>query len=412
MGTKSSTTRISLVRTEATHVSTTITVFPTQYGRTRTGTPNPRWRQQVKEGSNASTTFAGSISELKYVGGSGGYKYYWPSVDNPSKVVRFAQSTNLSAADVGLVSNFIPSFTTADNQALIRTYKDIREAMYQISGPMFLAELRQTIGMLKSPCRSLVEYLQGYTNTLKKRKARSPRRSFDRVVADTWLEYSFGLSPFLSDIKAAAETLARFNLDIRRAAIKGYGESSQVWAAGTVTTGTSNAGVFYRKVTNYRTDAKVIYRVGLAAQMGYNSGSTARIIELSGFQFQNFIPTVWEVLPWSFLVDYFSNIGDVIEAGCTDTSSVLRVQRNNVAETRLHNSYSVDAATIRAFYGRNLISVTDNPLGYYVSSSRSVSRAPTSLGYPSLQFELPGRPGQLGNIAALIVSGRRVQGYG
>lgn len=412
MGTKTSVTRVSLTRVESTHASSVSTVFNTQYSRTRTGTPNPRWRQQVKDGSNASTAFTGSISELKYVGGSGGFKYYWPSVNDPSKVVRFAQSSNLSAADVGNVSNFIPSFTTADNQALIRTYKDIREAMYQISGPMFLAELRQTIGMLRSPCRSLVEYLQGYTNTLKKRKARSPRRSFDRVVADTWLEYSFGVSPFLSDIKAAAETLARFKLDIRRAAVKGYGESFEVWAAGTRTTGTSNAGVPYRKVTNYRTDAKVIYRVGLAANMGYNSGSTARIIELSGFQFQNFIPTVWEVLPWSFMIDYFSNIGDVIEAGCTDTSSVTRVQRNNVAETRLHNSYSVDGAAIRSLYGPHLISVTDNPLGYYISSSRSVSRVASSLGYPSLQFELPGRTGQLGNIAALIISGRRVQGYG
>jgi hypothetical protein len=37
-------------------------------------------------------------------------------------------------------------------------------------------------------------------------------------------------------------------------------------------------------------------------------------VGLLGFRWEDFIPTVWELIPYSFLVDYFTNIGDVLSA--------------------------------------------------------------------------------------------------
>jgi hypothetical protein len=396
----------SEIRTEASYSRS---IYYNTTSKSRTGSPNPRWRQQIRDGNNASTSFSGTLQDTKIVGGSGKLEYWYPNYTTPSRVVRFSEVTNPFAGDVANIGTLNPSFTKADNQALIRAYKAIRQAQYQISGPTFLAELRETIGMLKRPMKGLTEYAQGYVNVLKKRKARWPK-SFSRVVADTWLEYSFGWSPFLSDVKSAAETLARFHNDFRRSAVKAYGEDPIVIYSGYETRGYFGGAVPFIRSTDYRSIAKVIYRVGIDAKMGYAEGSVNRIIELSGFQFQNVIPTIWEILPWSFMVDYFSNVGNVIEAGCTDTSNVRHVTKNTVGETLYYNRYRTDPATARAAYGLNLVSCSPTSLGSWVSSSRNTTRTPTALGYPTLEFELPGQSGQLGNIAALFISGRRVQG--
>jgi hypothetical protein len=46
-----------------------------------------------------------------------------------------------------------------------------------------------------------------------------------------------------------------------------------------------------------------------------------------GLNIQEFIPTVWELVPWSFFVDYFANIGDILECATLIRSDVSWVNR-------------------------------------------------------------------------------------
>lgn len=378
--------------------------------RTRTGVANRHWRQQIRSGQNASTAFNGTSYGFTYTGGMGNIKYYHPSKATPGATIREVVTRNGDLVAVAMSTLFPNPPAPAENQALIRVYKDIRDTQYQLSGPTFIGELRETIKMLKRPMNGMRQYADKYLRALKTRRGRTGNPS--RMVADTWLEYSFGWSPFLSDIKSAAETLARFNTDIRRGTAKGFGEYSIAEYTGLRTAGAStNAGIPYFATQTKTTSCKVIYRCGINADLAADEGSTARLIQLSGFQMQNFIPTVWELLPWSFLIDYFSNIGNVIEAGCTDTSSVTRTTRNVVDELLVKRTIAPDQPALKALYGGNLYSFTTARLGSWTFFSRRFDRKVMALSYPTLEFKLPGKPGQLANMAALIVTGRRMQPY-
>lgn len=71
---------------------------------------------------------------------------------------------------------------------------------------------------------------------------------------------------------------------------------------------------------------------------------------------ENFIPAVWNVLPFSFLADYFVNIGDCLSAGGVSTRN-LRVLN---LTTRVKRKFNV-LATLDEPAVRNTI----HDLGYY-----------------------------------------------
>lgn len=394
------------------------TGFPTYENRyltvskTRTGVPNPAWRQQVRDNVNASTSFTGSRSYCVFGDGGPTMKRWHPNYLSPSKVVRTSTASGLPFSNWFIPTYVIPNFTIAEAQALSRLHKAIRAEMYQMSGPVFLGELRETVMMLKRPLAGIRDLVSGYTNDLRKRRGRS-RPSMQRALADTWLEYSFGWSPLISDVKSIAETLARAQRAIPpRSAVKAFGEYKQA-DPDTLTYADDNGAAipYYRhQMSGYTT--MVIYRCGLKGVVNSPPVDlTDRLISLSGFQIQNFIPTAWELLPWSWLADYVTNIGDIIEAACTDTSSVTRTTRSTVGEQYLNDYYVVDQNRLKILHGLNVISISGYSLGFTEARNRRVTRGNGAPSVPPMVFSLPGSASQVANIAAVFAGGRRMQPY-
>lgn len=169
-------------------------------------------------------------------------------------------------------------------------------------GAVFLGELRETIGFLRAPLRNLNKYL----NSLRKRGATRgyKGRTLASYISDNWLQYRYGIKPLVMDVQDALEavdSLKEKPLTNRKTA-RGYhmvhenhegsisGWFSTMWQC--------HKDIKTRIVTECR--AGVLYEIDARDTFGLGL---------------NDIPdTAWEVIPYSFVADWFWNVGDYITA--------------------------------------------------------------------------------------------------
>jgi hypothetical protein len=114
--------------------------------------------------------------------------------------------------------------------------------------------------------------------------------------------------------------------------------------------------------------------------------------EILGFDWSNFVPTLWEILPWSFAIDYFTNIGDVLSAWSFPLSAITWAQ----STLRNSHEFTVDG------YGPTGHQQEDTIAYAYKLVQLSLDRAKGGLTYvrresvdpfsmlPVLQVRLPG----------------------
>jgi len=135
---------------------------------------------------------------------------------------------------------------------------------------------------------------------------------------------------------------------------------------------------------------------------------------LFGFQPSEFLPTAWELLPWSFLADYFSNIGDCLTAWSTvtDKVEVAYINRTIVQKTVFHGACVEDVAGTDS---RN--SGWKRTLGIVTGGSSDTTRKVVQRGIgqgnpplPTFQLNTNLGAGQLANIAALLGQANALHG--
>ena len=299
--------------------------------------------------------------------------------------------------------------TMADNMAKTRFLKDVRATRNQFRGGVFLGELREAIHMIRHPAQSLLRgmdsYLHAASRRVKKAIARVPvsnrLRIATGVLGDTWLEYSFGWIPFINDIKSAQEALARRAEDFLGTPVKGVGVASAQSSFSSI----EDLGSVAYSTLDYRVEEYiVIYRGYVAATLD----KVSRGRSLLGFSAEQFLPTIWELLPWSFLSDYFVNIDDLIECSSTSTNGLSWVSRTTVRKLTCRKTY-VNNPKWWFDHHQPLVAVV-TPSWSAPSATSTLVRKQVSRGQfvgslvPTLRFNTSLRDLQLANIAALVAS--------
>lgn len=194
--------------------------------------------------------------------------------------------------------------------ALVRAYTKMNES--SIMGGEILADLDKSVAMLKAPFRESSRLINKMY-----RRADSLRSTMTaaRAGAKAWLEYRYGWKPIILDMETAIKEASTFREKLDRQRL--VARSSEKYSRKTT-------NVFYRRpllspYSGWKATGSVQSEDSVRAHAGViygveNRTSSEKLLKILGYRPRDLPATLWEVTPYSFVVDWFANVGDWLQA--------------------------------------------------------------------------------------------------
>jgi len=365
---------------------------------------NPFWREQIRQGLCATTYLLGSRQKVSRLGGvmeqfalspTAAYRRHRYTGDFVAP--QMANDPD-SWPDYWKFS-YLAAETQADNCAKMKFLRRAKErASSEFQGGTFAGEFRETIKLLKSPLAGLRKGLLTYVGNAKRHYHRLNRRNAKaraNALADQWLEYSFGIQPLVSDLQSLSQALLDLGRERRSTRVKAsclspryrelYGNNRMV------------LGDFFFDYDIQQQGYAIITYLGVLKDhmvCGKDRLSLANF----GLALDEFIPTLYQLAPWSFLVDYFVNLDDIVEAVSFRQSNIAWVQKtkHKITERELVNCRPVPVA------GR--VTKTWRPSEWKTTHRRVLRDRYLGSFVPTVTWRIPYSPIKGANLLALAVT--------
>jgi len=158
---------------------------------------------------------------------------------------------------------------------------------------------------------------------------------------------------------------------------------------------------------------RIQYVIGMIETEEVHKAYLQRALDLTGFRLDEFVPALYEVTPWSWLIDYFSNVGGLLAASTVDTSDIAWISRTVSRRSLDDRSVTspTDAHLIQFFNANGAIQFVGQSaggLGHSLLSRTTVERKNIAkLPIPRLEFKHPALLSLKSlNIAAIIAQRR------
>ncbi len=381
-----------------------------------TGTSPADWKTRIRNGFNATSSLSADISEGK-------------AGSNPGFIS--AERTQLTGAGRGQIritqmrgdlcsyTNISPSDPTHEiesvkNEVKLKIVDQIRSACTSLQGMVALGEMGETLRLINGTAKAIDARTRSYLQAVINHSRSSRRHSLGRKldwIAKRWLEYSFGVKPLISDVKDAAKALARLQnyrsprVNVRYSAGSAYGVGAPI-------TVNRSSGLINLKIQVRQTN-EFNYRIyGVVGIQPHSPTQYARnpILDEMGFRLDEFFPTMWELIPYSFLVDYFTNIGGMINAASLNTSTVRWLASGQESISKVTASV-LECEQVPAGTGQKNSGFTRDLGDSFERSRRKLVRSSFNPDFlvPSFQFGIPGTSTKWLNIAALAFLHRKAR---
>lgn len=405
------------------------------YNFERTGVSLPQWKAKIRSGVNAATAMDVVKRDVK-VGPVPRWHvdYTWFGPPDWAGIRTFDTrndmlTTSVDIAILGTTFGHLAPETVAEaeSRATSALYRQIRQFDHQFQGAVVVGEFGKTVRMIANRAQSLKRGVLSYVtkaasvrakalsgrNLARQRNLRlkgvstSLSQRYQSQIANAYLEAVFGWVPLIHDIREGAEALLRLREKFPRIRFRAMGAAEKLIST---VPSSSDLGNFQKEITQiYR--HKTIYYGAFQATRSSNDISSycERAVALSGFDLRSFVPTLWELTPYSFLVDYFVNVGELLEAASTDTSLVAWLVKVSVARSLeiQHLTWVGPSAFYYSVYtnGERMNPAFSGQGGSVDRSIDVISRQPLA-GVPQLvpRFKIAEVSGkQMLNMAALLL---------
>lgn len=307
------------------------------------------------------------------------------------------------------------SSSELDALAITRLHSQLRNQRSHTNAMVTLGELGEAVRMIRRPAEALRVGALALCRQLTKRRkeaghARRTAEEWRKIVAGSILEVNFGWAPTLADVRGTAEAFARFHYppvvtDRHRGVAKLAGSGIAVNLE-QVEPSYPLSLMLTQVERSWKSEVTYSYLTGSRLQQTASS-SFERLRSVLGFTPENLLPTLYNLTPWSWLVDYFSNFGDLVSCFSTDTSNVSWTVRTVVQKSTHRVAARRCADWVQALYIEpSILRAYSGHFGAYEITRTSMTRTtPGGVPMPSLQFALPGSSGtKWWNLAAVLSS--------
>lgn len=281
-----------------------------------------------------------------------------------------------------------PDISLLQRRAVLAFLGKVREAQSPFQALPFLGELKETIEMLRSPLKGIRRHTLKYAASVRRNSGMLKKAGhISDALSDMFLQWNYGVAPLLNDIQSLKEAYNRFF------------DTSPVDIPLRVTFSDTIAGSDGMTVAPYTTVPVYIQntwqsvaRVQIKGALRYDvsSSRSGKAMDLTGIRLSEFIPTLWELCPYSFVVDYLTNVGDIIGGACTSLAGLRWYwQSTSIIRRRMNFCVPGPAGTLPRTWPLDLaICALENRTFNRIKPSLSVSLRDFEFQLPSLDQEV------------------------
>jgi len=374
---------------------------------------NPAWNASVKSHKGATTPCSGErYTFLGHTSGLVESSLIRVAGGGARETTRRYAGDLITPNDIGALNHYVDPILEdrVDRIAVVGFLNKAANTCRSLQGGVFIGEIKETLHLLTRPGKGIRLLLNEYHRDVKRRLKSFKRfgsridpsyiKDANKVVSDTWLEWSFGLKPLMSDVKSGSEALAE--LATRAFELKHvsfyYHEGSDALPGSSYATYIKAYNLYTRYTIRQKAVQDISSRI-IGQVICEVLSPIAMADEILGITPQDIIPTIWELIPYSFLVDYFTNMGDVIQAWSFPQQ---KLAWHNKTIRRVNSREIVGSFLDVANADPNYIPGHHTAPSVHVKiSAVRFDRSGNSLGIPTLVFQIPGFSTKWMNIAAL-----------
>lgn len=363
----------------------------------KNGTRNPGYKRRIRTALEAGTDYSVTARTTGPISGrlTGSYML------SPTNQ-RFRQT---AFGNIGSGGNSVPTlpnrpdFSAVDIQARMGFLRKVRQARGGFQSGVFLGELRETIHTITRPGQGIRAAIDAYHRDVKKRvRGVRTARAIGKALSGSWLETSLAIKPMLMDVDDAMRTIAGSQLVYGQPlSFTAKDDTQSHESVKTCSFSGTSLSFVYTPVLHSK---RLVKYKGLVAWESANLASSWR--SDWGLTLRDFIPTVYEVIPYSWLVDYFSNLGEIVNGLTTGAVSLRWGSKVVVTDAK----YSFENIQPRFIGGPNyreteitLTSIRLPDIRRFDFTRNVVTSV--SISFADFRLSLPGNWMQWANIGAL-----------
>lgn len=368
------------------------------------GVTNPRWKEQVRNVQDATTTASGERFDYSQPFLTAEVRWY-DSFNRRDFFSEWWGHPTLPTSGGSTPGASVISET--DDRAKRKFLEKLDSILSSVELGQDLGEYRETLHGITNPLKGLRDVTLNYLSWLTKAK-RSFRNvaHLEKALADAYLEWTFGWKPLALDIKDAIVGLQNRSRQFDIVPI--HAGSKNVFSGFTQRNINGvDPGGGLQSIDDMRIQCSYTVRYKGVVRTRLDGKGRIPVNEVLQIDLPHFIPTAWDLLPYSFVVDYFTNVGDIIRAFSARTNQIAWVCKTTRTEIRRDTSHVLKIIVTPTQFIRIISGRPDGQNSVVTDTSftrSSVDPAVTSFLPSSFHFSLPVSEKPWENIAALLTS--------